>query len=391
MSPNEPELAIAVSARSWSDSLHRFLADHGGARVRLTAMGPDDLVGEAFDILLIDDICSFLTPRLVGLVRDAGRMVIGVYDPTEFSDGKERLAECGVADVVEATAHPDEFLAAIGRVADGVVDRSTRPDGPMSAPEATSARIGSEEGLVAVGGPPGGPGATEVAITLAHVLSVRGGPVVLVDLDLGSPSIAQRLSLELHPNIRSAIDEMEFGAARAEGLLHPVADSLSALPGLPNVGESTEVRSGQVTSVLRRLGETARTVVVDLGGGRRAEDGSRESGIVADVVGVADRVVAVGFGGPVGLARLIDWLSMFDRLAACGGVDVLINRAPRDGFRRNELADELRRTYSPRSLGFLPEDGKVELAAWNGQLVTGGRFHRAVDRWAAAFEVGSRR
>ena len=102
----ETELAIALSARDWPDRLRHFLADHGGARVRVAAMGPEDLLVEAYHILLIDDICSFLTPRLIDLVAQQGRVVLGVYDPAEFADGKDRLLECGVADVVEAGCPP---------------------------------------------------------------------------------------------------------------------------------------------------------------------------------------------------------------------------------------------------------------------------------------------
>lgn len=52
------EIALAVSTRRWSDPLHRFLVDHGGARVRLYVMRPEDAFSERFDVLFIDDICS---------------------------------------------------------------------------------------------------------------------------------------------------------------------------------------------------------------------------------------------------------------------------------------------------------------------------------------------
>ena len=58
-----PELALAASARGWPDQLHRFLLDHGGGRVLARVMGPEQAAHDAYEVLLIDDVCSFLTPR----------------------------------------------------------------------------------------------------------------------------------------------------------------------------------------------------------------------------------------------------------------------------------------------------------------------------------------
>lgn len=41
----------------------------------------------------------------------AGRRVVGVYDPEECSDGKDRLLACDVTEVVEAGADPELFNA----------------------------------------------------------------------------------------------------------------------------------------------------------------------------------------------------------------------------------------------------------------------------------------
>ena len=110
------EIALAVSTRQWSAHLHRFLVDHGGARVRLYVMQPQDAFSEEFDVLLIDDICSFLSPHLVEKLNRAGHRVVGVYSPAEFSDGKDRLLACGVTEVIESDAGPEEFLALIDQL-----------------------------------------------------------------------------------------------------------------------------------------------------------------------------------------------------------------------------------------------------------------------------------
>ncbi len=80
-----------------ADRVHRFLSDHGGARVRAQVLTPEDALAEDYQVLIIDDICSFLTPRLVAEVQRQGRLVLGVFDPSDPPDAKERSARmrCG--------------------------------------------------------------------------------------------------------------------------------------------------------------------------------------------------------------------------------------------------------------------------------------------------------
>ena len=106
-----PELALAASARAWPDRLHRFLIDHGGGRVRTRIMSLEQAVNDQYEVLFVDDVCSFLTPRLVRSVRELGREIVGVYDPVDADDAKRHLLECGITDVIEEGAAPVEFLA----------------------------------------------------------------------------------------------------------------------------------------------------------------------------------------------------------------------------------------------------------------------------------------
>ncbi len=381
----ETELALALSARNWSDELHRFLADHGGARVRITAMGPEDLFGESFDVLLIDDICSFLTPRLVELVKASGREVVGVYDPAEFADGKDRLLECGVSDVVEAGAHPDEFLRVIARVARAVTTAALSESIPESpTPEISERR---RQGVLAVGGPIGGTGSTEIAIGIAARLGEAGRRVVLVDGDETVPSIAQRLDLPIHPNIRTAIDILEHRTGPVSGVIHAV-DPIGVLTGLPNVNDWSEVRPNQIVDLVGELTSVFDHVVVNVGSHIEALGfgGAHERfGISRRLLEIADRVIAVSLPTPVGIARTLGWLAEVDRLTGGTAVDLLVNRAPRDQFRRGELIEEITRTYQPASFGFMPTDDQVERAGWDGVLVARGRFKKALDRWVDRF------
>jgi MinD-like ATPase involved in chromosome partitioning or flagellar assembly len=349
-------------------------------------MGPEDLVGESFDVLLIDDICSFLTPRLVARVKSSGREVVGVFDPAEFADGKERLLECGVSDVVEADAHPDEFLRVISRVAQHVVT-TTLTDGGAGDPVIPEVPEPRMQKILAVGGPAGGTGSTEVAIAIACRLGEAGRRVVLIDADEVAPSIAQRLSLSIHPNLRTAIDIMEHRTGPLTSVTQRVGD-IAVIAGLPNVSDWSEVRPTQVTDLIEDLSAVFDHVVVNVGshlenlGFGGASD---RFGISRRTIAGADRAIAVSLPNPVGVGRTLGWLAEAQRLRTGAPIDLLINRAPRDQFRRGELIEEITRSYQPASFGFVPTDEAVTRAAWDGVVVNRGRFKRALDRWVDRF------
>ena len=111
---------------------------------------------------LIDDVCSFLTPRLVQRLRESGREIVGVFSPGDGPDAKRRLLECGITDVIEADASPDEFLTAtIATLAHSQVST------PILQHRSEGFRIG------VVGSGPG-TGVTELSISLASHLASLG-------------------------------------------------------------------------------------------------------------------------------------------------------------------------------------------------------------------------
>lgn len=373
----ETEIALALSARGWSDHLRRFIADHGGARVRVTALGPDDLVGESFDVLVIDDICSFLTPHLVEVVRSSGRAVIGVHDPGEFSDGRERLLECGVTDVVSAEALPDEFLEVIGRAADLT---GSRQGDAAAHPSVPAYATGTEGGrVIVVAGPGGGTGVTEVAIALAHAMHRSGRATCLVDGDDEGASIAQRLGLAMHPNVRTAVDVIEQRSAPVQRTLQDLS-GMPVMVGMPGVEGWAGVRPRQLIGVVDELVAVFDHVIVDAG--NRSGPRLGESWMIRGLLDRADLGICVAAPSPVGVARLLGWVSEVPAPAVTRWA-VALNRAPRDPYRRGEITQEITRTHVPMSLEFLPDDTAVGAAAWDGTFVPRGRFRRSLDEWAA--------
>ena len=73
-------------------------------------MGLEQAVGDEYEVLLIDDVCSFLTSRLVRNVREMGRSLGFTTRSTRTTPNVSSRDH----DVIEEGAAPDEFLATAG-------------------------------------------------------------------------------------------------------------------------------------------------------------------------------------------------------------------------------------------------------------------------------------
>jgi hypothetical protein len=146
------------------------------------------------------------------------------------------------------------------------------------------------------------------------------------------------------------------------------------------------VRPSEVLDVIEALGQNRRRVVANVGS--RLEDVGRGGrcryGISRAVVVEAADIIGVAPATPVGVTRLLGWVTEVRALNPSAPVHLAINRAPRDAFRRAEIEQEIRRTFEPETLGFLPYDARVEAAAWSGTFAAAGPYAKAVAALAAA-------
>lgn len=388
-----PDIAIVVSPRSWAERLHRFTADHGGARVRARVLEAREAIDHDYAVLVVEDLTSFLTPRAVEELHARGRRILGVFEPTE-PWGRQRLEELGVDETAPTDTAPEELLRIIESLAAGIeLDREiiALVDEPDADPPPGSTPGPDQRGAVTVlAGPPGGPGATEVAIGLAAELSGRGEHVVLVDADEIAPSLAQRLGLALHPNLRTAIDAVEHRAGDLAGALQRIGRApVEVLTGLADASDRHDVRASELIAVLDELSARYTSVIVNVG--HLLEVGRHDSrrGLTAAVLGRADRIVGIGAPTPVGVARLLAWTADVRSVAPLAALHLAVNRTPPGRFKRGELAQEIRRTVHVRSLVFLPEDTRVERAAWDGRVVASGPFTRAVAGLCSQFDAAT--
>ncbi len=355
-----PELALAASARDWPDLVHRFLLDHGGGRVRARVMGAEQALATEYQVLVIDDVCSFLSPRLVRRLREQGKGVLGVFSPEDGPDAKRRLLECGISDVIEADARPEEFLQAIAA--------TLSQSAPAPEQEIT---VFHSAFRVAVLSAATGAGGTEVAIALAASLALTRD-VILIDLDQAHPGIAQRLDLPPHPNLRTAVDLAHHDQERLPSAVARKG-ALNVVGGVPGATPNGAVPRIEIDGLLEDLGQVHPTLVLDLGE------------LTDSQPPVAQAQLMVGEASPVGLTRLAHAV---ERASSVGPRDLVavVNRTAGGPHRRDDIRDELARAIPGVPTILLPEDRRIERAAWNGEFSRTGPFAKAVGRIAALID-----
>jgi MinD-like ATPase involved in chromosome partitioning or flagellar assembly len=326
-------------------------------------MGPEQAMSDRYDVLMIDDVCSFLTPRLVRTIRELDREIVGVYDPADAPDAKRHLLECGIADVIETDAAPDEFLA----VASALLLHRVEAE-PELATATTAFRVG-------VLGPIGGVGTTEIAIGIASSLA-RKRPTTLLDLDQQTPSVAQRLDLPLHPNLLTAVD----AAHQSDGRLRDAIldhDCVDVVGGLVKSAATPDLAPVEVEGLLDEMGRAGYQVLVaDLG---------VPSPELFDLLRFHVLIV-VGSANPVGLGRLVRTAQVLASRPDPSDMVAVVNRVGSGVGRPQEIRAEMARLLPAIPLILLPEDRRLELAAWDGVTPDRGPFAKALGSVASLID-----
>ncbi|RZS57449.1 MinD-like ATPase involved in chromosome partitioning or flagellar assembly [Microcella putealis] len=177
--------------------------------------------------------------------------------------------------------------------------------------------------IIAVWGPTGAPGRTLTATSLAAELAVRGRRVVLVDADTYGGTIAPALGLlDESPGFAAAcrlagsgalsdieLDRVSQPLPRDAGI---AADRLRVLTGIGRPSRWPELSNDRVTAALEACRSWSDVVVVDVGFNLETDEelssdlfAPRRNAATIAALRAADRIVAVGAGDPLGLARLL--------------------------------------------------------------------------------------
>ncbi len=385
-------IGVVYSSREWRKALQLHVRNHvRGTRI-LVVRDERMAVEEPLDVLMVDDETSFLTGDIVDLLRARGVRLVGIHDRNDGGKGLARLNQVGIDVTLDAGSTPESMLEAI----DGLGDRLDEDFARLAA-QFDGTGSAAESGMtIAVGGPPT-VGKTEVAIAMAGLLASSGRTLLLDTADI-YPSVARRLHLALHPHLLSAFEEVRTAPLAATTGGMPLVASLArpapgsgrqGLPfdvvcGLANPVDWQVVRSEDLSALLRRTAGPWRYVVCDTCASLEDLVRLDRWPLSRAATARADRVIGVCAPTPEGMLRFLDWLADLASLSPVA-VDVVVNRAPRAPTQRAEFEQQLHENAGRRvsSVTFVPEDGRVARAAWDGRDVGRSRFLKALGPLAA--------
>ncbi len=280
-------VATVLSAREWESRLVTAARASASVRLVLRAFLPDEVIDRCgeLDVVIVGSETPWAsTARLSGWMR-AGIRVVGIH-PAGDRPAAERLTATGI-DLVLADDLPAETILREIRLLEPAADRAD-PAHP----------------LVAVTGPAGAPGRTEIALAVAWIMAGRGR-CILVDADVDAPGIAVRLGISPRPDLADAVDHVHESGMVPDTVIHP-AGRLGIVTGSHRPGEPA-LRPEPVFDVIDAL-RVVSPVVVDTG----------TWPLGAETVKAATIAVAVAEASPTGIVRatslLGDWAGPPPRL-----------------------------------------------------------------------------
>lgn len=183
-------VATVLSAREWEARLVGAARSTAAVRLVVRAFRPDEILerGSEIDVVVVGSEVPWATTARIAAWSRSGLRVVGVH-PAGDRPACERL-KAGGADLVIPDDLPAEAMLREIRLL-----------------EPASSRAAVEFPLVAVTGPRGAPGRTEVALALAWLMAGHG-IVVLADGDLEAPGVAIRMGVPPRPDLTDAVDEV---------------------------------------------------------------------------------------------------------------------------------------------------------------------------------------
>jgi hypothetical protein len=328
---------------------------------------------------------DFLTETEARALRDRGTRLVGVYDPSgRHGRGRRPLDELKVETALAITQGPEALLDAVATLTPS--RRARDPFDATTAGPDLAVRGNGRTGLgsvVVVGGGSDAPGRTELVIGMAATLAACEEPVLLLDLDRTHPGVARRLGYQLTPNLMDAFVAVDAGASPDGALAQRAGFASGSVRfdaivsgGRAGDGSANRDPGGLIVDAKARW----RWVVVDAGPNPGLDPGPRPrspSASTAAVLATADQVIAVASPTPLGVLRLLDWIAAVAEPLRDRPCTVVVNRAPRDGFRREELREQITENIPAELVAgveFVSEDRAVFDAVWEAAPVRGGRF-----------------
>lgn len=338
-------------------------------------------------------------------LRECSVTVIGIYPPGD-EKSELHLRQLGISCLIAADASGRAIQEALdsleplqgqhglreGWRSHELESTDPRPlaDDP-AAPrgERAGAGLDDDDGLdplgviIAVWGPAGAPGRTTVALNVAGELARLGQSTVLVDADTYGGCIAQSLSLlDEAPGLAAATRSADQGSldlAVLARLAPEVCSGLRVLTGIPKAERWPELRAAALEHVLTLTRRLASFTVIDCGFSLEDDEelsydtlAPRRNAATLTSLGVADQVLAIGAGDPIGLQRLVRGLQELGTVAS-PSPSVVINRVRASAVGphpQQRIHDALARFAGIEELRFIPDDpATLDAALLAGQLL----------------------
>lgn len=302
-----------------------------------------------------------------------------------------RLAACGTALVIVGGPAPGGAMTPASDTPEAIATCLLHLDArPTASDPVRPAPIEAHSELVAVWGGAGSPGRTTVAVHLAAA-AARRAEVLLLDADVWAPSIAQRLGID---DARGLVH-----AARAASLegdpfdrTTTAAGGCTVMPGLARPELWAEVGEESFRAVLDAARTRFGRVVVDLAAPIEEDEALsfdqvpfRRNLVTRTVLSLADRVVLVVAGDPIGIRRAVHAVAALDRELrdVTDRIEVVANRVP---LRRHaEVVDAIRTHLGRSVVASIGIDRHAEPALWQGCLTAD--LTRRSDLWATSLGV----
>jgi MinD-like ATPase involved in chromosome partitioning or flagellar assembly len=295
----------------------------------------------------------------------AGVAVVGLVPPGD-NTAEQRLRRLGVSHVLPADAPAavvaEQVLAAVTvgvaapvhALGDPLATLGLRSgadffdgvDGPTETP-------GHEGKVIAVWGPTGAPGRTSIAVSVAAELAVLGVDTLLVDADVYGGAVAQMLGLlDEAPGLAGACRLANNGSLEPSTLAElalVVAPRLRVLTGISRAERWPELRPAALEAVLALSRGLAQVTVIDCGFALERDEelsfdtaAPRRNGATLAALEVADTVLGVAAGDPIGLQRYVRALTELADAVPTAAPRTVVNRVRPAVIGGGDAAAEIR-------------------------------------------------
>lgn len=315
-------------------------------------------------VVVVAGELPWLDRDLVGTLQDQGVVIVAV----ESASAVRALDTIGIAHRT-ADAGAEELAALVHRVG------GTR-DEPVAGSDDGPRQPGGGR-LVAVWGGAGAPGRSTVAVHLAVEAAHRGTNALLIDGDAWSATVAQLLGLAESPSVAQAARAAGDGWRQSLATcLQDGPDGCRVLSGLARAELWPELRERAWTAVLDAAREQHELVVVDLAAAIEEDEELafdrvpyRRNLMTRVVLGVADEVVLVVAGDPIGIRRgIVAHRTLVESAAAKPDrVVPVLNRAPRTARRLQDCSAQVGEWTGSPPRAFLPVEPQFERVVWEGR------------------------